>query len=262
MSTVTRPETRFIKQQERDDVLYVTLDRPPLNVLTISMMSELIGVFDQVAARQDSLRAVVLRGAGKAYSAGVDISEHQGETLRPLLDSFHRLMLRVLASPVPVISVVHGYAFGGGCELATVSDMVLIAEDAKIGVPEIKLAVFPPAAAVLFPRLIGTHRALELILTGEPISGAEAARIGLANRAVPAAELDAALEALLARLRATSAAALRLARRAVLDTLDRSTEEALHYLEQVQVEQLIPSHDAQEGLRAFLEKRAPVWQHR
>jgi cyclohexa-1,5-dienecarbonyl-CoA hydratase len=259
---LSRPDTKFIKVEERDDVLYVTLDRPPLNVLTIAMMWELIGVFDDVAAHQGALRAVVLRGAGKAFSAGVDIGEHQGETLRRMLDSFHTLMMRVLHSPLPTIAVVHGYALGGGCELATVSDLVLIAEDTKIGVPEIKLAVFPPAAAVLFPRLIGTHRSLEMILTGEPISGAEAARIGLANRAVPADELDAALESILARLRGSSGAALRIAKRAVLGTLDEKVDHALDHLKWVQEEELIPSHDAQEGLKAFLEKRAPVWQHR
>ncbi|MBI4491956.1 MAG: enoyl-CoA hydratase/isomerase family protein [Chloroflexi bacterium] len=256
-----RAEAPLIRVEEREDVAYLTLNRPPLNVLTIAMMRGLVDVLDQVC-RAPALRAVVLRGQGRAFSAGVDIGEHQGETLRPLLDAFHVLVLRLLHSPVPVVSVVHGVALGGGCELAAASDLVLIAEDARIGVPEIKLAVFPPAAAVLFPRLVGTHRALELILTGEPVSGAEAARIGLATRAVPAVELDAALESVLARLRATSAAALRLARRAIVESLDQNVAAALEHLERVQVEELIPSHDAQEGLRAFLEKRAPVWQHR
>lgn len=258
---VAQPGTQFIRVEERDDVAYITLDRPPLNVLTIAMMRELIQALED-APRKPSLRAIVLRGQGRAFSAGVDIGEHQGDTLKPMLDAFHTLMLRVLHSPVPVVSVVHGFAFGGGCELAAVSDIVIIAEDAKIGVPEIKLAVFPPAAAVLFPRLIGTHRALEMILTGEPITGVEAARIGLANTAVPVQELDSALETVLGRLRATSSAALRLARRAVIESLDRTVSDALEHLEVVQVEELIPSHDAQEGLRAFLEKRTPVWQHR
>jgi cyclohexa-1,5-dienecarbonyl-CoA hydratase len=259
--SVANPSTTFVRIEQRDDVSYLTLDRPPLNVLTIAMMRELSAAIEQ-APRQASLRAVVLRGAGKAFSAGVDIGEHQGETLRPLLGAFHELILRLLSSSVPVVAAVHGVALGGGCELATAADLVLIAEDARIGVPEIKLGVYPPAAAVLFPRLIGTHRGLELILTGEPISGAEAAQIGLANRAVPAAELDAAVEALLARLRASSGAALRFARRAVIDSLDRGVGAALEHLERVQLEELIPSADAQEGLRAFLEKRPPVWQHR
>jgi cyclohexa-1,5-dienecarbonyl-CoA hydratase len=258
--TAARATIAGISVEQRDDVAYLTLDRPPLNVLTIAMMRELSAALAQ-AVQQPSLRAVVLQGRGRAFSAGVDIGEHQGETLRPLLDAFHSLILDLLRSPVPLVAVVHGLALGGGCELATASDLVLIADDAKIGVPEIKLGVFPPAAAVLFPRLIGAHRGLELILTGELISGTEAARIGLANRAMPAAELESALESLLACFRNSSAAALRITRRAVIDSLDRSASDALKELERVQVEELIPSHDAQEGLRAFLEKRAPVWHH-
>jgi cyclohexa-1,5-dienecarbonyl-CoA hydratase len=258
--TAARATIAGISVEQRDDVAYLTLDRPPLNVLTIAMMRELSAALAQ-AVQQPSLRAVVLQGRGRAFSAGVDIGEHQGETLRPLLDAFHSLILDLLRSPVPLVAVVHGLALGGGCELATASDLVLIADDAKIGVPEIKLGVFPPAAAVLFPRLIGAHRGLELILTGELISGTEAARIGLANRAMPASELESALESLLACFRNSSAAALRITRRAVIDSLDRSASDALKELERVQIEELIPSHDAQEGLRAFLEKRAPVWHH-
>jgi cyclohexa-1,5-dienecarbonyl-CoA hydratase len=252
--------TRTVLAEERDGVLYLTIDRPPLNVLTIAMMVELAACLAH-AAERPALRAVVLRGSGKAFSAGVDIGEHQGETLRPLLAAFHGLILQLLRSPLPIVAVVHGPALGGGCELATTADIVLIADDARIGVPEIKLGVYPPAAAVLFPRLIGTHRALEMILTGEVICGAEAARIGLANHAVPVADLDAALEALLDRLRASSAAALRFARRAVIDSLDRTVVDALAHLEHDQLAELIPSHDAQEGLRAFLEKRTPTWAH-
>ncbi len=260
MSAADRP-ARTVQVEVRADVAYLTLDRPPVNVLTIAMMRQLIDALDQVSERP-RLRAVVLRGRGKAFSAGVDIGEHQGETLRPLLETFDALILRLLHSPVPLVSVVHGVALGGGCELAAASDLVLIADDARIGVPEIKLGVFPPAAAVLLPRLIGAHRAFELILTGEPLSGAEAARIGLANRAVPAADLDQALEGLLATLRAHSAAALRLARRAVVESQSQRAREALEALQRIQLNELIPSHDAQEGLRAYLEKRAPVWQHR
>lgn len=250
-----------MRLEVRDDVAYLTLDRPPLNVLTIAMMRELSNLLAEVAC-EPTTRAIVLRGAGRAFSAGVDISEHQGDTLVPLLETFDSLIVNLLRSPVPVISVVHGFAFGGGCEVATASDIVLIAEDAKIGVPEIKLGVFPPAAAILFPRLIGTHRAMELILTGEPVSGAEAARIGLANKAVPASDLETALESLLAPLRAVSGAALRHARKAVLNSLGFDPDEALRALQRVQLQELIPSPDAQEGLQAFREKRQPVWSHR
>ncbi len=259
--TLTEASASLVRREERDGVVYLTLDRPPVNVLTIAMMRELKAALVE-AGQQPAVRAIVLRGQGKAFCAGVDIGEHQGDTLHPMLEAFDALIVQVLESPVPVVAAVHGFALGGGCELAAASDIVVIAEDARIGVPEMKLAVFPPAAAVLFPPLIGTHRAMEMILTGEPILGAEAARIGLANTAVPATELDAALEKLLTPLRGASAATLRLARRAVVEWGGKSPRPALEALQKVQVEKLIPSHDAQEGLRAFLEKRAPVWEHR
>jgi cyclohexa-1,5-dienecarbonyl-CoA hydratase len=244
-----------------DDVGYLTLDRPPLNVLTIAMMRELSAALEAVAS-QPRLRAIVLRGAGRAFSAGVDVGEHQPATVRELLAAFDDLIVRLWYSHVPVAVAVQGLALGGGFELALAADLLLVAKDARLGVPEIKLGVFPPAAAVLLPRLIGVHRAMELILTGEPITGAEAARIGLANRAVPAAQLDGAVEELLKPLHGASAVALRLARKAVVSSQGLELSTALQALKQVQLEELIPSHDAQEGLSAFLDKRAPVWEHR
>ncbi len=257
--TLLQPAT--ICTEVRDDVAYVTLDRPPLNILTIAMMRELSRALNAVV-EEPGLRAILLRGNGRAFSAGVDVGEHQPTTLRDLLAAFDELILQIVHSPVPVVAAVHGMALGGGFELAIAADMLLVTEDARLGVPEIKLGVFPPAAAVLLPRLVGIHTAQELILTGEPIDGRQAERMGLANRAVPSAELNDALEDLLTRLRALSATALRLARHAVIDSQGLNPATALAGLQRVQLEDLIPSHDAQEGLRAFLEKRPPLWEHR
>jgi cyclohexa-1,5-dienecarbonyl-CoA hydratase len=258
---VTLLQDTTVRIELRDDVAYLTLDRPPLNVLTISMMHDLSLALETVT-REPRLRAVALRGAGRAFSAGVDVGEHQPTTLRDLLDTFDELIVRVTRSPVPVVAAVHGLALGGGFELAIAADLLVAAEDARLGIPEIKLGMFPPAAAVLLPRLVGTHRALELILTGEAMSGAAAEGIGLVNRAVPAATLDDALEDFLRPLRGASAVALRLARRAVVSSQGLELDRALQALQRIQLDELIPSHDAQEGLLAFLEKRPPVWEHR
>ncbi len=255
------PAAPLIRSEIREDVAYLTLDRPPLNVLSIAMMEQLSAALDEVTVAP-SLRAVALRGAGKTFCVGADIGEHQGETLRPLLDAFHALILRLLQCPVPVVTGVHGYALGGGCELVVASDVVIMAGDASIGVPEISLGVLPPAAAVLLPRLMGPHRALELILQGESVSGVEAQRLGLASQAVPASELDGAMERVLNRFRQLSGAALRRARRAVTESMDLPVRTALERLEEMQLREIIPSPDAQEGLKAFLEKRRPVWLHR
>lgn len=250
----------LVRTEIRDDVAYLTLDHAPLNILNIAMMRQLLDALDTVTSRL-SLRAVALRGAGKTFCAGADIGEHQGQTLRPLLDAFHALVLSLLHCPVPVVVGVHGYALGGGCELALAADIVVMADDATIGVPEIKLGVLPPAASVLLPRLVG-RRAFELILTGQPISAAEASRLGLANYVVPVAELDTTVELALARFRELSGAALRRARRAIVQSMSSPVDAALEALERLQLDEIIPSPDAQEGLCAFEEKRAPVWVHR
>ncbi len=250
----------LVQVSEREGIAYLTLNRPPLNILNIAMMRELIDALDAVIS-EPSLRAVVLRGEGKGFSAGADITEQQGETIEPLLETFDSLILRLLQSPVPVVACVHGLALGGGFEILLCADIVVAAEDARLGAPEIKLGVFPPAAAVLLPRLVGMHRAMEMILVGELFSGLEAERLGLVNRAVPGEQLDQALELLLDKLRGLSGAALRRARRAIVESTMEPVEVALRKLQRIEIEELLPSADAQEGFRAFLEKRPPIWRH-
>jgi cyclohexa-1,5-dienecarbonyl-CoA hydratase len=257
---VTTLAARTIELEVRDRVAYLKLDRPPLNVLSIAMMRELIQTLEQAAAAPDRA-AVVLRGSARAFSVGVDIGEHRPETLNDLLETFDRLIVGVANCAVPVIGVVDGLALGGGFELAIAADLLVVADEARLGVPEIKLGVFPPAACVLLPRRIGWGMACELILRGETVSGTQAAQLGLANRSVPGAEVDAAVEALVAPLRHSSGLALRLTRRALQLSQPVNLAAALRTLQHVQLQELIPSADAQEGLHAFLEKRPPVWTH-
>ncbi|HZU06766.1 MAG TPA: enoyl-CoA hydratase/isomerase family protein [Chloroflexota bacterium] len=242
-----------------DGVGYLTLDRPPLNVITIAMMREVQAALDALAAAP-ALRAVVLRGAGRAFSAGVDVGEHLGETVGPMLTEFHAIFERLEALAVPTVAVVHGVALGGGCELVGFCDFALAADTARLGFPEITLGVFPPVAAAVLPLRLGTRALLRLVLTGEVISAAEAQALGLVSTVVPEAELTAATEALLERLRGLSAAALHSARRA-LWAAEGGWRARLARAEQIYREELMATHDATEGLRAFLEKRAPEWQH-
>jgi cyclohexa-1,5-dienecarbonyl-CoA hydratase len=158
--------------------------------------------------------------------------------------------------------VVHGSALGGGCELACACDRVVASETASLGVPEIKLASFPPVAAVYFPYRIGLARTLQLITSGDALPAREAERIGLVDRVVPADELAAAVEQEVGRLREKSAPALRLARRAVYGGLGRDLLTALNEAERLFLGELMSTTDAVEGLRAFLEKRPPHWSHR
>jgi len=144
-------------------------------------------------------------------------------------------------------------------ELATFCDFVLAAESAQFGQPEIKLGCFPPVSMVTLPRLIGMRAAVHVILTGNQIGAAEACRLGLATRVVPDAELPAAVDNLVAQLRALSPAVLRLTRRTLTRVHAEGFREQLQDVERVYLSELMPTEDAQEGIRAFLEKRPPVW---
>ncbi len=166
------------------DILWLVLDRPPLNILSIEMLDQL------TAAMRDAVkhapRLIVITGAGeRAFSAGVDIHDHlhgrEKEMLRAVYDNcaaFEELR----AQSIPTVALVKGYALGGGCELAALCDTVIAHEDATFGLPEISLGVFPPVAAAYFPALIGQNATMRLMLTGETIDAREALRLGLAHQ--------------------------------------------------------------------------------
>lgn len=176
-----------------------------------------------------------------------------------MLTAFHQTFRLLQALACPIISAVQGPALGGGCELACFADLVIAAESATFGQPEVKLGVFPPIAALYFPHRIGLARTLQLLLSGDAISAHEAERIGLVDRVVPFEELRTAGEETAARFREMSGAALRLTKRAVLAGIGRDFEAGLREMESLFFGELMSTQDALEGLRAFLEKRPPVW---
>jgi cyclohexa-1,5-dienecarbonyl-CoA hydratase len=243
-----------------DGVLRITLERPPLNILTIAMMDALArSVHDAPAA---GAKVILLTGAGtRAFCAGVDVGDHTPERVGAMLSSFHALISALLEGEVPVVAALNGVALGGGLELALASDVVLAREGATVGQPEIRLGVFPPAAAALLPRLVGRQRALDLILTGRTLDTAEAHAMGLVTRVVPAAEFEDAVAAYAALIAGQSAAVARLARRAVLEGLDVTLPAAMTAADRIYLDELMHLGDAREGLTAFLEKRPPVWSH-
>jgi len=180
-------KTQHIHIRHRNDILWLILDRPPLNILTIEMLDQL------TAAMRDAIkqtpRLVVITGAGeRAFCAGVDIHDHlegrEIEMLRAVRDNcaaFEELRTH----NIPSVALVKGYALGGGCELAALCDTVIAHEHASFGLPEVNLGVFPPVAAVYFPALIGYNTTLRLMLTGETIKAAEALRLGLVHQVLP-----------------------------------------------------------------------------
>jgi cyclohexa-1,5-dienecarbonyl-CoA hydratase len=157
---------------------------------------------------------------------------------------------------------VEGSALGGGCELVAACDIVIAGERAHFGQPEIKLGVFPPVAALLLPRIIGEKRAKELILTGEMIDAAEAAKIGLVNHVLPASDLPRKINEVLSRLRELSATALEITHKAIDLGNNRTLDDALRDVEDIYLHELMKTSDANEGISAFMEKRKPVWRNR
>ena len=250
-----------INFEVRDGVGRIVLNRPPLNVLNIAMMEEIQTALRQAQAAADT-RAIVLSATGRMFSAGVDISEHTHDLMERMLSAFHGIFRLMAEGDVPTLAVVQGHALGGGCELACCCDLVVAAQGARFGQPEIAVGVFPPVAAALFPHLVGARRAAELILTGEAIPADEAHRIGLINAAVPPEQLAAEAERMLARLTDKSAAVLRVARRALRAGMAAGFDEALPAIEAMYTGSLMQLADPSEGLTAFMQKRKPVWKHR
>lgn len=239
---------------------WITLDRPPLNVLDIPMMESMDAALDRALPDCDF---VVFQGAGaKAFSTGVEIADHTPERVAGMLSAFHAIFRRLAEADCVTIAGVHGYCLGGGTELATFCDFVVATESAQFGQPEIKLGCFPPVALITLPQLIGMRAAADLILTGREIDAGEAQQLGLVTNVVADHGLSAALDKLLEELRALSPAVLQLTRKTLRRLHTAEFAAQLGEVERVYLTELMKTPDAQEGIRAFLGKRAPVWKGR
>jgi cyclohexa-1,5-dienecarbonyl-CoA hydratase len=245
-----------------DRVARITFCRPPLNIFNIAMMKEINAAVTTLS--QELLVAIVFDADKNcsAFSAGVAVEDHIPEMVYQMLDSFHAIFRSLEQLAKPTIALVDGPALGGGCELVAACDIVISSDRGKFGQPEVKLGVFPPVAALLLPSVIGDKKARELILTGEIIDAVEAGRLRLCNHVVPAAHLEQKLLEVLSKLREQSASALEFSRRALDLGRNQTLDEALKDVENVYLHELMKSHDANEGVKAFLEKRKPVWRNR
>ena len=239
----------------------ITLNRPPANVLSVEMMQELATAIESIEYQKD-VKLVTLFGSGKYFSAGFELGDHLGDRAYMMLESFRRIFEALSKVDKPTLAVVAGPALGAGCILAAACDMVLAAQSAKLGHPEIRGGVFNTVAAALLPRLVGRKRAFEILITGASLSAADAERLGLVTRAVPDDRLDAEVAAIVQRFQESSAPVLQLARRAITGGLDLPFEEAVRHAEDVYLNQLLATSDVEEGLRAVAEKRKPVWKDR
>ncbi len=250
-----------IKAEVRDGILYVTIDRPKvLNALNAVTVEEIGRVFTE-ARRDEAVRAVIVTGAGeKAFVAGADINELAKST--PISGKFtseqgQNVFLQIERFPRPVIAAINGFALGGGCELALACHIRIASEKAQIGLPEVSLGIIPGYGGTQrMARLLGKGKALELVCTGDRIGAADAEKIGLVNKVVPADQLMSAAEEMARKIASRSPVAIRAAIEAINSGSDMPFEEG-QVLEATLFGLLCASEDMKEGMQAFLEKRPP-----
>jgi cyclohexa-1,5-dienecarbonyl-CoA hydratase len=252
-----------VRLEVSDDgvLLTLTVDSPPGNVLDIATCDAISGLLEEAAGKTEA-RLLVVRGAGKHFSFGASVEEHLPETAEAMLHALGRVVCGLRDLPIPTLAAVQGRCLGGGVELALACGMLWVEEGAVLATPEIRLGVFAPAATALLSGRLPQALAEEMLLTGRDLTAEEAVQWGRANRLVPKGDFDEALAEWAGRcLRPLSASSLRVATAAWRDEKNRLAERlALH--ERRYLKDLLPTHDGNEGIRAFLDKREPNWENR
>ena len=245
----------MIETSAENGVFTLTLNRPPLNILNLEMLSELGAALDAAAGNS----VLVLKGRGKAFSAGADVGDHLPDKAARMLSVFHGAVRKLDAFEGIVVACVDGAALGGGCELVLPADVVLASSKAQFGQPEIQLGVFPPVAMVLLPMICPAGAARELLLSGRAIDAEAALRLGLASRVFPAEAFEAECAKYLARLTSMSRSSLKLSKRLLRRLHPDDFAAKLQVAEDAYLKELMQTPDAVEGCAAFLAKRKPVW---
>lgn len=247
----------------QDRVARIVFARPPLNVLTIAMAKEVADAVNKIAAMGEVCAIAFSAAPGsKLFSAGVSIEEHRPETAFQMIESFHDVFRSLDIASRPVIALVVGGALGGGCELVAYADIVITTSAARFGQPEIKLGVFPPAACVMLPRVVGHKKARELILTGELMTAEQARYYGLVSHVVSEDEVEKKAQEVFNALRQMSVPALTTCRRALVEAQGLPFERAMERAEDIYLNNLMKHKDPVEGIEAFIEKRPPRWKHK
>ena len=255
------PEQPLLIIEEEEGLASVIMNRgEKRNPLSTAMMSALIDAFKKLGQRTE-IRAVILTGAGPAFSAGHDLSELRGRDLefyRYEFDLCAQLMLTIQAIAQPVIARVHGIATAAGCQLVATCDLAVAAENAKFATPGVKIGLFCSTPMVALSRAIGRKRAMEMLLSGQPIDARTAAEWGLVNRVVSESELVAQTRKMAMQIAEASSLTVGIGKQAFYAQIDLDQVGAYEHTKEV-MSQNATAADAQEGIGAFLEKRTPVW---
>ncbi len=255
---------KFIRWDVSGPVAHLTMNRPKQNILNIEMLKEMSAAIESLNNRDD-IRLILLDASSECegyFSLGLGAEGYTAQLVFQMMDAFHAVFRVMLDVSIPVMGVVEGIASGAGSELAAFCDLVIATEEAQFRQPEIKLGVFPPFGAVVYPRVIGPRHAMEFLLTGEPLDARRALEIGLVNRVVPRAQLRTTVDGLVRRISDESGPVLRLLKRVIFNGTWMPFTEALKRSQDIYLNQLFELEDSQEGLRALLEKRKPVWKNR
>jgi len=255
----------LVLRRDAGGIAWLTLNRPQArNALSVALMSELETALEKAAA-DTAARVVVIAGAGPAFCAGHDLRELRSNPGRQHYEAVFaqcaRLMTRIVRLPKPVIARVHGVATAAGCQLVASCDLAVAAENARFATPGVNIGLFCSTPMVALSRAIGRKPAMEMLLTGNMISAEEARQWGLVNRVVPTAQLDAAVEALGCEIAAKSPLTLAIGKEAFYRQAELGLDAAYAYASEVMTTNML-ARDAGEGIDAFIEKRAPVWEGR
>jgi cyclohexa-1,5-dienecarbonyl-CoA hydratase len=257
-----RPEEfEHVQFRIEDGVARMTLNRPEHNLLNEAMLREIASGITH-AGENEAVKLIVIDSACKVFCGGIDIGEYTSQRVFQMLDAFHAAFAGMLEVGKPVVCVVNGPAIGGGAELAAFGDLVIATPKARFAQPEISIGIFPPLASTILPFLVGPKIALELVLTGEPVTAERALELGMVNRLVPEAQLEKAVKELVDRISGHSGPVLTMAKKAILGGMGLSLREGLKHSMNIFLNELYRLEDSQEGLRALVEKRKPNWKNR
>jgi cyclohexa-1,5-dienecarbonyl-CoA hydratase len=262
--TEKKKSFQFIRWDDSEPAARLTLCHPKQNVMNIQMLREMAGAIGSLVSRND-VRLLILDSAPECegyFSTGIGAEGYASPMVFQMMEAFLNVFRAMNEASTPVLAVVDGVASGAGAELTAFCDLVIASEHAQFGQPEIKRGVFPPLGAVVYPRVIGPRRATEFLLTGDPIDAQQALMMGLVNQVVPRTALKEAVDALAKRICNHSGPVLRLLNQVIFQGTWKPFSEALKKAQDIYLNQLFELQDSQEGLRALMEKRKPVWKNK
>jgi len=257
----------ILLREDRGAVTWLTLNRPDaFNSLSTALMTRIQQELDALAV-DPSCRVIVIAGAGRGFCAGHDLREVRGNQqdapfIKAMLEQCSTMMQTIVNHPKPVIARVHGIATAAGCQLVASADLAIGAEDSKFATPGVNIGLFCHTPMVALGRNVSRKHAMEMLLTGELMTADDAVRFGLINRTAPVTELDAAVTAMAERIASKSSYTLKVGKQAFYHQLEAPDLNAAYdYASGVMMKNMV-AHDANEGIQAFIDKRAPVWEDR